>query len=58
MGLYIAPKTCFGVIFEVKEIRAIWIRVFGSLCALLGWYYYGASKSDGSMATEMLKESI
>ncbi|CAE7363537.1 unnamed protein product [Symbiodinium sp. CCMP2592] len=45
--LVVAPTTLFGLVFDVAELQRLWIRVFGSLCALLGWYYFGAAR-DGS----------
>ncbi|CAE7032524.1 unnamed protein product, partial [Symbiodinium sp. KB8] len=44
--LVVAPTTLFGLVFDVVELQRLWIRVFGSLCALLGWYYFGAAR-DG-----------
>ncbi|CAJ1334379.1 unnamed protein product, partial [Effrenium voratum] len=46
IALFVAPVTCFSIFFDPTEIRSIWIRVFGSLCALLGWYYVGASEDS------------
>lgn len=46
IALFVFPTTCFGILFDPAEIQPIWIRVFGSLCALLGWYYYGASRDS------------
>ena len=46
IALFVAPVTCFSILFDPTEIKPIWIRVFGSLCALLGWYYRGASQDS------------
>lgn len=46
IALFVAPVTCFSILFDPSEIEPIWIRVFGSLCALLGWYYRGASQDS------------
>ena len=50
VALFIAPVRCFSILFDPHELRSIWIRVFGTLCALLGWYYYKASY-DGAPDT-------
>ena len=46
IALFVAPVTCFSILFDPTELEPIWIRVFGSLCALLGWYYRGASRDS------------
>ena len=37
-------RSCFSIIFRSAQLSSSWIRVFGSLCALFGWYYWGSSK--------------
>ena len=46
LALFVAPESCFSLLFDPQELRAIWIRVFGILCAVLGWYYYGAARDS------------
>jgi len=40
-ALLLAPRSTFSLLFNPDEISTAWIRVFGSLCALLAWYYAG-----------------
>eukprot|EP00931_Biecheleriopsis_adriatica_P120066 TRINITY_DN95211_c0_g1_i1.p1 TRINITY_DN95211_c0_g1~~TRINITY_DN95211_c0_g1_i1.p1 ORF type:complete len:258 (+),score=16.49 TRINITY_DN95211_c0_g1_i1:74-775(+) len=42
--LVLAPKASFSLLFDAQELRPLWVRVFGMLCALLAWYYRGAAR--------------
>ena len=49
IALLVRPRRSFSCFFDPRELSAPWIRVFGALCALFGWYYRGAAtgKPDG-----------
>jgi len=38
LGLLFAPKTTFGLLFDVRTIATGWIQVFGTIAAALGMY--------------------
>jgi len=46
LALLLCPRRSFSLLFDPASMSTAWIRVFGSLCALLAWYYYGAASPE------------
>ncbi|WZN62854.1 septum site-determining protein MinC [Chloropicon roscoffensis] len=46
ISLIAAPKSTFGLLFDVRTIATGWIQVFGAIAAALGMYYVGTAVGD------------